>query len=277
MQFITEPVTLPGPPSDGWKREGRPLSSKEGRKKEPFWEWAQKGRSECGGCQGLGIHDWVFFVLIGSGSCLKRRSRGKFAWSDRLQMSVLESLKVCSLLSCTPERKAPYSRLFFTHSITRAQEDQTLLKELPLKIFWDVFGLLNTMWDFKLYIHVFLLMCILIHTIHCFLFIFKRYMIPFALFGFEWFSTLCVWRMSCVDSPTLIEGLEHRSQLTFVLHKHTHTEINTRLLYGGLSKHNLFRFGVNTWLVVICHHDIPLKPHISKWFVILILCHQVFL
>lgn len=78
MQFITAPMTLLGPRSDGQKREGRPLSLKEGRKKKPFWDQAQKtqGDAECGGCQALGIHDWVFFLLIGSGSCLKRRSRG---------------------------------------------------------------------------------------------------------------------------------------------------------------------------------------------------------
>lgn len=36
MQFITAPMTLLGPRSDGQKREGRPLSLKEGRKKKPF-------------------------------------------------------------------------------------------------------------------------------------------------------------------------------------------------------------------------------------------------
>lgn len=36
MQFITAPMTPLGLRSDGQKREGRPLSLKEGRKKKPF-------------------------------------------------------------------------------------------------------------------------------------------------------------------------------------------------------------------------------------------------
>ncbi len=109
MQFIAAPMTPLGPRSDGQKGEGRPLSLKERRKRTLFQTKHKRHREML---NVVAAKRWEFMIGFSSSSLAVvpawKEGRGaKFAWSDRLQMSVLDSLKMCPPPLLHPLEKSP--------------------------------------------------------------------------------------------------------------------------------------------------------------------------